>query len=268
MKAKEKPKATDHKETKKEAKSERRPKEPPVVREKEQLVEASNDDAASGQWSNGEWSNGPVVGEELPAERSLVSEPLVDQRSPDKSEEELANATDQPPPQQQNTNASEQVKQANAPVKSNGVKQIKQTKIVEIKVKRAAASKGSQASQPAVAQRKQPLKSPQRANEKEEKKSSIRQSRADKGDNKQRLSAVETKKRSLSHSPARPTDQLRNAERQAGKPAGSRAPNKPPPAVNSKNGPTMNKTLAKSVTGLNELKANAKPIKKAAAVRK
>lgn len=308
-------KADGKKETK--ATNERRPKESVV---KEQLIvreapsreapsreaaASSNEDASP--LSNGEWS--PVVSNELSAERSPENEPLVNQRPVDQqptgqppadsSKQEPTNKPD--PALEKSTKPSDQVKQTNAPVKTNGVKQIKQTKIVEIKVKRAAAgSKGDQSTvsqstlgQPAA--RRQPAKSPQRnqpprspqpkqpprspqpkqppkspqpkrpakspQREKEEKKSSIRPSRPDKGDNKQRLSAGATKKRSLSHSPARPTDQLKNVERQAGAQPGSR-PSKPPAA---KNGATI--TLAKSVTGLNELKA-AKPIKKAAAVRK
>ena len=257
-------------ESKKEAKSEKRAKEPAGTRE--QVAEASNEEVAS--------SKDRI---ELP-ELSVISEAKQASDQPEKSSDSVNEISRKPAAEQQHATKksdqaidqkaspkngqngdkkSDQSKQTNAPVKSNGVKQTKETKIVEIKVKRAGESKG--------ADRKQQLKAPRSPNAKEEKKSSIRESRADKGDSKQRLTVngEETKKRSLSHSPARarPTDQLKKSvERQAGKENGQ-APNKPPNA-GSKTGASMNKKLTKSVTGLNELKANAKPIKKAAAVRK
>ena len=92
------------------------------------------------------------------------------------------------------------------------------------------------------------------ANRNEEKKSLLqsRESRAD----KQRLNvrSEESKRRSLSHSP---TDQHRNIDRQTKQTAAVRSTSKHP-AVKQTN---LNTKLTKSVTGLNELKANRQPIK-------
>lgn len=97
----------------------------------------------------------------------------------------------------------------------------------------------------------------------EEKKSSIREIGADKTDNKQRLNLKkeESKKRSLSHSPLRPTDQLKTVDRQTSN-KNLVESNKNLATKTSQKTLSITKNSTKSVTGLNVLKAtNSKPIK-------